>query len=80
MGKRNTPTRSLPISLGAMHELDTKPTFVFNVINPRHACAVRVTVLGLCVCLSVTRRLITRVIIRAKNELSYSAVDEGRIF
>ena len=27
--------------------------FVQNLINPRRACAARVTVLGMCVCLSV---------------------------
>ena len=35
------------------------PAFPFLfMINPRHACAVRVTVLGLCVCLSVCLRLL----------------------
>ena len=40
------------------------------VINPRHACAVRVTVLGLrvCVCVSVTQHLTFHVIICATND------------
>ena len=41
-------------------------------INPRRACAARVTVLGLCVCVcvcvSVTQHLTFHVIIRATND------------
>ena len=32
-------------------------TTVIHVVNPRRACAARVTVVGVCVCLSVCRRL-----------------------
>ena len=32
-------------------------TSLLQIINPRRACAARVTVVGLCVCLSVCRRL-----------------------
>ena len=43
-----------------------------NVINPRRACAARVTVLGLCVsvcvCVSVTQHLTFHVFIRATND------------
>ena len=38
------------------------------VVNPRRACAARVTVLGLCVCVSVTQHLTLNVIIRATND------------
>ena len=44
-----------------MHELT-------HIINPRRACAARVTVLGLCVCVSVTQHLTFHVIIRATND------------
>ena len=44
----------------------------FDVINPRHACAARVTVLGLCVymsmCVSVTQHLTFHVFIHATND------------
>ena len=30
---------------------------IVGIFNPRHACAARVTVVGLCVCLFVCRRL-----------------------
>ena len=39
-----------------------------NVINRRCACAARVTVLGLCVWVSVTQHLTFHVIIRATND------------
>ena len=38
------------------------------IINPRRACAARVTVLGLYVCMSVTQHLTLYVIIRATND------------
>ena len=38
------------------------------VVNPRRACAARVTVLGLCVCVSITQHLTLYVIIRATND------------
>ena len=47
---------------------------VHDVINPRRACAARVTVLGLCVCVclcvcvSVTQHLTFDAIIRATND------------
>ena len=49
---------------------------VHDVINPRRACAARVTVLGLCVCMcvclcvcvSVTQHLTFDAIIRATND------------
>ena len=47
-------------------------SFVVCIINPRRACAARVTVLGLCVCLSVcvsvTQHLTLYVIICATND------------
>ena len=47
------------------------------IINPRRACT-RVTVVVLCVCLSVIRQLTFTVIVRAKNELTYPAADIGK--
>ena len=42
------------------------------LINPRHTCTARVTVLGLCVCVSVcvsvTQHLTFHVFIRATND------------
>ena len=46
----------------------------FDVINPRRACAARVTVLGsvcLCVCVSVKSHLTSRMSNRAINEHAY---------
>ena len=40
----------------------------WRLFNPRRACAARVTVLGLCVCVSVTQHLTFHVIIRVKND------------
>ena len=39
-----------------------------SVVNPRRACAARVTVLSLCVCVSVTQHLTFYVFIRATND------------
>ena len=39
-----------------------------QLINPRRACAARVTVLGLCVCVSVTQHLTFHVFIHATND------------
>ena len=50
------------------------------LINPRRACAARVTVLGLCVCVSVTQHLTFHVIVRATTILTFSMADEGRKF
>ena len=53
-----------------------------SVINPRRACAARVTVVVvfvcLSVCLSVMRELTSPVIERVKNKLTYPAADEGQ--
>ena len=38
------------------------------ITNPRHACAVRVTVLGLCVCLSIISYLPSRAITRQASD------------
>ena len=35
-----------------------------SIVNPRRACAARVTVLGLCVCMSVSSNLASRAIMR----------------
>ena len=43
-------------------------TVVLHLVNPRHACAARVTVLGLCVCVSVTQHLTFYAIIHATND------------
>jgi len=53
------------------------------VINPRHACAVRVTVLGLrvcvCVCLLLNISLFMWLFV-PQTILTFSAADEGRKF
>ena len=54
-----------------------------SIINPRRACAARVTVLGLCVCLSVCLlpniSLFTGLFV-PQTILTFSAADEGRKF
>ena len=48
-----------------------RDTFAFSsvcIINPRRACAARVTVLGLCVCLSVISNLTSRAIMRPTRD------------
>ena len=46
------------------------PMKVHDIINPRRACAARVTVLGLCVsvCVFVTQLLTFHMIVRATND------------
>ena len=46
--------------------------------NPRRACAARVTVVVVWVCLSVMRELTSPVIDRVKNKLAYPATDGGQ--
>ena len=51
------------------------------LINPRRACAARVTVVGsVCVfvCLSVTQHLTSRTFIRPTNDMTYLTGDEGQ--
>ena len=53
------------------------------IINPRHACAARVTVLGLCVCvfcLSVKSHLTSGLSNRATNEHTYLVAYERQKF
>ena len=47
------------------------------IINPRRACAARVTVLG-SVCVSVTQHLTSRIFIRATNDTTYLTGNEGQ--
>ena len=51
-------------------------------VNPRRACAARVTVVVVCVCysdiLSVMRELTSPVIDRVKNKLTYPVADGGQ--
>ena len=47
-------------------------------INPRRACAARVTVVVLCVCLSVKSHLIYGASVRPENAVTYSAGKEGQ--
>ena len=42
-----------------------------SLVNPRRACAARVTVLGLCVCVSVTQHLTFHAIIYAINDTNF---------
>ena len=48
------------------------------VINPRRTCAVRVTVVVVYVCLSVTRHLTSRAINPSTNNTTYSGSSIGR--
>ena len=53
------------------------------VINPRRACAARVTAVGsvcvcVCVCVSVALHLTSRVSVRPRNDTIYPTGDEGQ--
>ena len=57
------------------------------VVNPRRACAARVTVVGsvcvcvcVCVCLSVKQHLTYEASVRPENAVTYSAGNEGQKF
>ena len=64
---QRTPGNSLP-------EL---ANLTFVVVNPRRACAARVTVVGF-VCLCVTLNLTSRVSVRPRNDTIYPTGDEGQ--
>ena len=50
-----------------------------NFINPRRACAARVTVVGfVCVCVSVKSHLTYGASVRPENAVTYSAGNEGQ--
>ena len=52
-----------------------------TLINPRRACAARVTVVGsvcLCVCVSVKSHLTYGASVRPENAVTYSAGNEGQ--
>ena len=61
--------------------MDTKVKEGYGVINPRRACAGRVTVLGLCVsvcvCLLLSISLYTRLFV-PQTIVTFPAADEGR--
>ena len=49
------------------------------IINPRRACAARVTVVGsVCVCVSVKSHLTYGASVRLENVVTYSAGNEGQ--
>ena len=48
------------------------------IINPRRACAARVTVVVVCVCLSVKSHLTYGVSVPPENAVTYSAGNEGK--
>ena len=48
--------------------------YSWQIFNPQHACAPRVTVLGLCVCLFVTQHLTFHEIIRTTNNTNLLSV------
>ena len=50
---------------------------VFGLVNPRRACAARVTAVGF-VCLSVTLHLTSRTSVRPRNDTIYPTGDEGQ--
>ena len=50
-----------------------------NIINPRRACAARVTVVG-SVCLSVTLHLTSRMFFRLTKDTTYLTGNEGQNF
>ena len=60
--------------------------FYYRFVNPRRACAARVTVVGLSVCLSVclsvrlsvSQHLTSGASVRLENAVTYSTGDEGQ--
>ena len=50
-----------------------------RLINPRRACAARVTVVGF-VCVSVTLNLTSRVFVRLTQDTTYLTGNEGKKF
>ena len=55
--------------------------FLWQFINPRRACAARVTVVGfvcVCVCLSVKSHLTYGASVRPENAVTYSTGNEGQ--
>ena len=77
---------SLPLAKNAKHSPSILCTCTCDtcVINPRRACAARVTVVGyvpgLSVYLSVTQHLASRMFIRPTNDTTYLTGNEGQIF
>ena len=61
------------------HNQSLQIVWSFLIINPRRACAARVTVLGLCVCLLLNISLFTCLFV-PQTILTFSAADEGRNF
>ena len=55
-----------------------EPINICNLVNPRCACAARVTVVGLSVCLSVSQHLTSGASVRPENAVTYSTGDEGQ--
>ena len=55
----------------------TRIKWIEKVINPRRACAARVTVVG-SVCLSVTLYLTSRMSVHLKNDTVYLTGNEGQ--
>ena len=69
-------------SLDTASAAGTKRATPTRVINPRRACAARVTVVGfsvcLSVCLSVKSHLTYGAYVRPENAVTYSAGNEGQ--
>ena len=94
MDKVFLATRILPFLIPLSVEPTLNIAQVFNdihstlkyikmgIINPRRACAARVTVVGLCVCvcvcLSVKSHLTYGASVRPENAVTYSAGNEGQ--
>ena len=53
-------------------------TIASTLINPQRACAARVTVVGLSVCLSVSQHLTSGASVRLENAVTYSTGNEGQ--
>ena len=49
-----------------------------NLINPRHACAARVTVVVPCVCVSVKSKLTSGTSVRPETSVTYSTGNKGQ--
>ena len=54
------------------------PYIPYFLINPRRACAARVTVVAVCVCVSVKSHLTSGASVRPENAVTYSTGNEGQ--
>ena len=74
------PTGLCPVAIRGLKRAPGPATGPL-IINPRRACVARVTLVGsVCVCVSVTPHLTSRVFVRLTNDTTYPTGNEGQNF